>query len=359
MKGKGGKKNLGEKEKKLPTYMISSADLKSRYVFRCDIAYDFDITLEDVEEDTRQYHCDHSYSFLRRNERLKYPYCPQPPTTNDSQTFSECQKELAIFNDRKKYVEGCHVSANYTAVAHYWLVKSMLHVDNWYFISDDDSMLENSIFRVFSDKFCDGKALYFTCQTDKTLTLEEAGKMAFQTRNELKEWARYHNCDKYSLYDIACKKLESDLSNHEFYDYKIINGMKVPIKGKNPISHPLPDKDEGVRYISLINYTLPMSSNELANLMIDVNSRAINNFFQEIRRRISVLERPLTTARGEGKSYIYANYNPRYAQYLVTIFRTFYNFCFTKKIGGAELTPAQRLGIADKLYSIEDIIYFR
>lgn len=40
----------------------------------------------------------------------------------------------------------------------------------------------------------------------------------------------------------------------------------------------------------------------------------------------SMLERPLTTARGDKKSYIYANFNPKYAQYMVTILRTYYNF---------------------------------
>jgi len=35
----------------------------------------------------------------------------------------------------------------------------------------------------------------------------------------------------------------------------------------------------------------------------------------------------LFTSRGDGKSYIYANFNPKYAQYATTILRTYYNFC--------------------------------
>lgn len=52
---------------------------------------------------------------------------------------------------------------------------------------------------------------------------------------------------------------------------------------------------------------------------------------QNIRRRLSILERPLVTARGDGKSYIYANFNPKYAQMSVTILRTYYNFCLANK----------------------------
>jgi len=96
----------------------------------------------------------------------------------------------------------------------------------------------------------------------------------------------------------------------------------------------------------------------MVKLILQVNSRAINNFFQTIRRRLSILERPLVTARGEGKSYIYANYNPKYAQYATTILRTFYNFCWETKVNGELATPAQRLGIADRKYTYSDIVYF-
>lgn len=72
-----------------------------------------------------------------------------------------------------------------------------------------------------------------------------------------------------------------------------------------------------------------------------------------------MLERPLVTARGDGKSYIYANYNPKYAQQILTIFRTFYNFCWRRKYGDAYLTPAQRFGLNDRVFEYTDIVYFR
>jgi hypothetical protein len=77
-----------------------------------------------------------------------------------------------------------------------------------------------------------------------------------------------------------------------------------------------------------------------------------------VRRKTTILERPLVTARGDGKSFIYSNCNPKYAQEILTIFRTFYNFCWASK-GGAKLTPAQRLGITDKVFDYKNIVYFR
>lgn len=103
-----------------------------------------------------------------------------------------------------------------------------------------------------------------------------------------------------------------------------------------------------------------MEPEEIANLVLNVSDYATNNFMQQIRRRLSILERPLVTARGDGKNYIYANFNPKYAQYALTILRTFYNFCeATKDLDGEERTPAQRLGLVEKQFTLKDILYLR
>jgi hypothetical protein len=95
-------------------------------------------------------------------------------------------------------------------------------------------------------------------------------------------------------------------------------------------------------------------------MVLNVNDNASNFFIQQIRRRLSILERPLTTARGDGKSYIYSNFNQKYAQMALTVLRTYYNFCFPYKTpDGKKLTPAQRLGITTKKFNINDILYLR
>ncbi len=66
------------------------------------------------------------------------------------------------------------------------------------------------------------------------------------------------------------------------------------------------------------------------------------------------------TARGDGKSYIYANFNPKYSHYALTILRTYYNFCMSYKDNqGNKETPAQRLGLTNRQFSMKDIIYFQ
>jgi len=89
--------------------------------------------------------------------------------------------------------------------------------------------------------------------------------------------------------------------------------------------------DEGNRFINLISPKEFLNLQELSEMIVYISTRTIDNFFQEIRRHLNLLERPLFGASSGGKTYIYANYNPKYAQQLVTIYRTYYNYCKPRK----------------------------
>jgi len=98
------------------------------------------------------------------------------------------------------------------------------------------------------------------------------------------------------------------------------------------------------------------------------------NFYTNFYRRKNKCNKFITSATGFGEKYrylvfehsylkgrskIYSNYNPKYAQYSITILRTFYNFCWTFKSGNGDvLTLAQRIGITDKQFNYNDIICF-
>lgn len=113
----------------------------------------------------------------------------------------------------------------------------------------------------------------------------------------------------------------------------------------------------------IIRLFIPLPYTIAHHYLVDLFKNRGHQFHKEIvlpTRKLSVLERPLTTARGDGKSYIYSNFNPKYAQMATTILRTYYNFCLPyKSYDKQKLTPAQRLGITDKRFKIEDILYLR
>jgi len=159
----------------------------------------------------------------------------------------------------------------------------------------------------------------------------------------------------------AFTKVESELLYHDFFKYKSVGSTIRSVSGSNLYPHPLPAKDKGRRFINMISPKGYINYSDLAEMIVRANTRVVDNFFQEIRRHLNLLERPLVGARGAGKTYIYANYNPKYAQQLVTIYRTYYNFIKPRKYYNTkskDVTPAMRIGIANKVYSLRDVIYF-
>ena len=357
LKGSGGKPRNTSINSRIPTYIVASGDVGTGYIFRSDVAYDCDITIKDLINDTDKYHCDRSLACLRKNERLRYPYYPVRPFSYSPKHMHEYEEYHSEMIDREDYVQGMHVSSSYTIAAQMFLLQQLLKTDKWYFVSDDDMSIKSGILRVFSDEIRNGGSHYFTCQYQKELSLEDAGREFFRIRNELMSYAALKGIKEQGVMEIARTYLEEYFDKNEIYEY--YPGTTIPMKSLGPITSPLSTKSEGTRKINFLTDTTELHNSELANIVARVNTIPVDTFFQKLRRSVNTLERPMVTARGDKKSYIYANYNPRYAQYAVTIFRTFYNFCWTTDVFGEKITPAQRIGIADKVYDIKDIIYFK
>lgn len=357
-KGKGGKYESNIEEKLLQTLIVISADIKTRYVFRSDIAYDWNVTINDIQEDTLWYRDDHVDSFCRKNDRLRFSYYPIEPTKEDDQDYSGYIEELNKVKEREKFIDGLHVKSQYTSIAHFWLIQQMVRAKEWRFITDEDYSLINSLYRVFSKDFRLYNAHHFVCKIDKTKSKKQAYEEHKEAKKFLKDWGSTKTFRSGSLYGLAREYLTEALKNHHFCEEIILPDKRAMVWLNNPIQHPLPPLDKGTMTIDCRTDVSSFENNQLAEMLLSVNDHATNSFIQQIRRRVSILERPLVTARGDGKSYIYANFNPKYAQYALTILRTFYNFCNVQKGNDKQmLTPAQRIGLTDKVFDLKDIIY--
>jgi len=356
-KGCGGKE-YGHTEKLVfPTGVIATSDMFSRYIFRVDVAFEWQVTVKDIERDIEILKENHLYNFTQRNAKYRYSFYDLSKKEPTADTVEDDKIDITKLLNRKDYLNGFHFNATYTAIAHYWALKQNINVQRLYYVSDKDSSLMIALMRVYKDEIENNTMDCFLCQVDKKMSKKEAYVSSNMAKNELQEWKDTHFFEG-NLKETAIKKLAEDLSYHSLYKYVDFNGKSYPIHANNPIEHPYPFKDEGARYVDCVTDLSYLSNDELADLLYNVNSRSINTFFNQIRRRLSILERPLVSSRGEGKSYIYANFNPMYAQYSLTILRTFLNFCETYKYKGENVTPAQRLGITNKKFKIEDIIYF-
>ncbi len=76
----------------------------------------------------------------------------------------------------------------------------------------------------------------------------------------------------------------------------------------------------------------------------------------QVRRRLSMLERPISSASKVGRTWNgYAAYQPENIVSVLDIFRVYYNYCLA---GKDKKTPAMRLGLAKTVIGPRRIIYF-
>jgi hypothetical protein len=100
-----------------------------------------------------------------------------------------------------------------------------------------------------------------------------------------------------------------------------------------------------------------LEQNHKANLFLKGSLHAIDRYFQVVRRRISMLERPISSANAAGNRwYGYAAYQPEVIVKLLAIHRVYYNYCVP---GDDKQTPAMRLGLAKAVVDPQKILYFK
>ena len=360
-KGRGRNSGKEIEDKQLQTSIVATADKNSYYVFRTDLCYDWDISLEAIEEHTHLFKEDHLPTYVRKYDRFgKYGVAPVKPTKLDTQSMADFIKERNQFELRKHYVDGIHTRQLYTTMAHLFHIKNLVKAKQYRFVSDDDASIQKSYLNVFHEEIKSKMAHYFLCVTDKTLTRKQARLEFNKSLVELKKFCKDRGYPDDDLKMTAIWYIEEELRYHAFYNkHATALGELYITRTKNKLKHPQATSDRGKREIDVMTDLTHLADFEFARLLEGVNDNAINMFFQMARRRLFILERPLSTSRGDGLSYIYSNFNPKYAQMAITILRTYYNFCNPIFKNGIKKTPAQLLGIADKQYEWRDIIYKR
>lgn len=370
------RKKLTKGSEDLITHVLVTADMKSRYVFRADVNFDYFITLDEIERDTVTYFEDHLYLYSRKNARLRISPAPQQPAAEDTQEQESYDIELEEFERRRDRFDGVHVTRSYTAYAHYWLVNQMLNFKKLRIITDKDPSLLTTLNRVFANSMKSGDTHHFLCKLNKDKSRQDAMleymagdkeepilRSIVNLRRSKKSEANQKSLEL--AYSYLFKRVQDSLEYSTF---------KLPIAGfleegqqraymnvELPLfKHPIPTRDGGYYDVGITTNVNSLSPSAITEMLLKVNSRPTDAFFQQLRRSINILERPILGAKPDAKSYVFANLNPKYAQYAATIMRAYYNFCKPIKFGKASAkTPAQHLGIAKKQYTIEDILYCR
>jgi transposase-like protein len=247
--------------------------------------------------------------------------------------------------------QGMLVHAEYTLYAHFLLLHHLLkNVGKIRFYLDQESGIRAACLAAFANEVQEKRCDAFFVRINKDLTINEKRRLKAQGNRALAEFR-----DSNPVY--------AELSDFNLRLILIQQRMKGLVDigpwQDRWLFYPFPDMSEPEKAICWLTDLRDhsYSDDHLARLFARATLHGIDRFFMQVRRRISLLERPIGSASSEGRKWHgYSAYNPEMVGKMLDIFRVFYNYV---EIGQDKRTPAMRLGLAADPSSLSDILQHR
>jgi len=345
---------------------IGTADNTTGYVFAVHLNYDPTLDADAVEKEAvaagdytvRPPFRRHARCWLAADHKLAVQMLGKGrnATKPDLQSaIAATYAEAALRDDvevadtpdpgRRLPANGVQIHSEYALYGHFFFLRRLFGgVEKLRFSLDQDSGMRAACLAAFQPEIKARTADAFYVRIAKELTVNEKRAELAASR------ARF----------VAAKQSQPGLSDGELQLVLI----KAALASMAPIgkwqdrwlAHPLPDMSEPQKAVCHLTDCGDYDADHLARLYQKASLHGIDRFFMQVRRRLSVLERPIASAsKARRKWYGYGAYNPATIVKLLGIFRVFYNYCAVGKDGK---TPAMRLGLAKGKVDLEDIIYF-
>ncbi|MDW1605627.1 MULTISPECIES: exonuclease domain-containing protein [unclassified Vibrio] len=354
--------NWAMKEIGKPTKMVntSTADNESGFVFAATMNFDSEVDSVAVTKDSIK-----QGDFYTIPPRTKYPqYVIYNEDIDEDDDNDKLPTNIPL--------KGLMVRQTYSAMAHLELLKPIYDAaEHVSLFADDDSGFELAIALTL-------QALIEQRKVFPVLVREERNNASSlqdtATRNEVrKTMFEQQNISLASLKGLKGEEYKKEIARLT-KDYWLSKANSNRPEKSEWLVHPFPSTDRVIEVKPLINVfadaSHPMWHSTSGNQVFDVSTTGVDNFFQSVRRRLNILERPITSATNGKRWNGYASYNPKYSMMLLEIFRVFMNYVHTdfnnlEKKGGRKhelqleaKTPAQKLGLVDKVFSVQDILEF-
>lgn len=245
-------------------------------------------------------------------------------------------------DDSKLPGRGMKVKDEYTMFAHLMLIEKLVrgspHIALY---MDRDPSLRSAAHVAFADRLRRREVDTFLMSIDKSLTIDAKGATVAAAKQRVARFAEQHGI---GILDAAKRMLELDFEKRGFIDRW----------QERWIDHPNPDQSEPRKALQHLSDYPEMSNERRALLHVWGNMHGIDRYFMILRRRLSLLERPISSASSTGRVYQGNNpYRPWVVEALLELMRVAYNYHLP---GKDKKTPAQRLGLSDTSFSLEEIL---
>ena len=336
--------NWGDTNTPMPTRIanISTVDNVTDYILASTINFDFNSDSKHVK-----------FEYKRKKEGQKRSYYrrfAQYVLSDEEMSTHEINQDKVILQIPSK---GLLVFQSYSALAHFNKIKSLLeHNEHFVYFLDNDAGFEQQLPAVFKNEVSESKMYAYLLTADKNggSELLDAG-MA----EELK--ARFDEV----------KKDNPDKDDKFVWQKMWKMQFDRPVTKAKQKSEWLVNPNPHSRYVGInpLSENTPESIEQASMILQSVSLNGVDNWFQVLRRLVNMLERPVTSATNSKKWNAYAGYNPAWMCKLIEIMRVYNNFCRTnekslkaKQSKEVPTTPAQRIGITDKVFTAQDILSF-
>lgn len=353
---------------------VGSADNRSGYVFGMHVNYDAGLDNKAVEADAvdiddyalkspfRKYArlwLEQDYAGARLKSLAKSPANGNTVSEEILHVYADAQlrEDIEAFEMMTSAVKlplkGMLVHSEYTLYGHMLFLKHLLRsVENIRFFLDQESGIRAATIAAFVDEIMAGRCDAFYVTIKKDLTINQKNSRMAMSRRTLDNFC--------ASLGLPPGEVDDNTLRLMLIEGMLKSGNLITLGGFKDkwLMHPAPSKNEpekGICWLTDMG-NRRYGNAHLARLYTRASLHGIDRFFMQIRRRMSLLERPIRTSSSSGRVwYGYSPYKPENIIKLLDIFRVFYNFA---KPGQDGRTPAARLGLAKGNGSVEDIIYY-
>jgi transposase-like protein len=317
---------------------VASADNLTSYVFGMHL--DYDPAMDPYESDL---HAREVGDFeleppFRRYARIWLP--------GDIEKAAELDPSgTEIPHNLKLPSHGVRVYREYTLFAHFLFLQRLLPgAQKILFFLDQEAGIRAACLTAFRDWVRKGRAEAFLVRIDKSLTVDDK-KLALASREQVLAKAGKH------LAMTSRWKIAHTLMLREYEQLK-----KTEKKAQARwVRHPLPHMGEPEKAVCYLSDRREIPSEAVIDMMLHGSLHAVDRYFMQLRRRVSLLERPIMTPSAMRTWHGGSAYNPEVAAKIMDIFRVAFNFTM---VGKGQKTPAMRLKLASRPVALDEILRF-
>ncbi len=245
---------------------------------------------------------------------------------------------------------GMLVHAEYTLYGHFMRLEKLFKgTDKIRFFLDQDSGMRAACLGVFAQRIKERSVDAFYVSIAKEQTVDQKRQLVNAAR------------DRFSKLSLKYPGLKQSEVKLILLKQEIQAAQKIGQWKDRWVMHPLPTLSEAEKASCFLTDMGDYDVDHQALLHDKASLHAVDSWFNRLRRRGSMLERPIGSTANQGRTWNgYSAYNPEQIAKLLTIMRACHNYIWLPDKGkkGEPQTPAMKLGLAKGSLSYKDIVYF-